>query len=119
MARIRLLQKTPRRIGRVSDLPRNRGRVISRGPVLAQRGLRGMRYNIIMENKNIKPMSEWDRHVCAHLDDLLNKHNSGELKAGDVDVIFANARVKVEQAIKEQQAQRVELLSAQPRNYAI
>ena len=78
-----------------------------------------MRYNTIMENKNTKPMSEWDRHVCDHLGDLWNRYNSGELKAGDVDVVFANARVKVEQAMKEQQAQRTELFSTQPRGYAI
>ena len=62
-------------------------------------------------------MSEWDRQVCARLDELWHKHNSGELKAEAVDSVFANARERVEQEIKEQQTQRAESLSAQPINY--
>ena len=74
-----------------------------------------------MENKkrNTKPMSEWDKQICARLDDLWNRHNSGELKAEAVDAVFANARERVEQEIKEQQTQRTELLSTQPINYAV
>ena len=64
-------------------------------------------------------MSEWDKQICARLDDLWNRHNSGELKAEDVDAVFANARERVEKEIKEQQTQRVDSISAQPINYAV
>ena len=80
-----------------------------------------MSYNMNMENKkrNTKPMGEWDKQVCARLDDLWNRHNSGELKTEAVDAVFANARERVEREIKEQQTRKAESQSAQPINYAL
>jgi len=71
------------------------------------------------EERNTQEMSEWDRQVCAHLDDLWNRHHSGELTVGDADILFANARARLERELKQQQAQRMEEFSTQPSNYAV
>jgi len=44
-----------------------------------------------MENK--QPISEWDKQVCAHLDELWNKHHAGELEPVDA-IDIDNIRVQ-------------------------
>ena len=57
-----------------------------------------------VQNQN-QDMSEWDKAVCKHLDDLWKKHHSGQIDVVSLDEVFAEAYERTRKAQKEHRAE--------------